>query len=165
MLMPPMPMRQHLETTPCVFYVYIPPQLCSTLQQSFLNPNTTNNNSRRSNPKPLRILLALHGYTGRPLQEIRKWHSVVTSLNAILLAPAGTLTPSMGLGWNAIDCCGDPVLKGVNDLDFVVNGVVETFLNVLGKQPLGGQQQGGDNSRRGNVIATGFSNGGFLSSL
>jgi len=53
------------------------------------------------------------------------------------------------------------VRNEIDDIDFITNGVVETFLNVFQKQ---------DNSidasfQKANVIATGFSNGGFMSSL
>ena len=60
------------------FHVYMPPRLCSIQQ-----PNKKPNNGI----PPLRIILAIHGYGARPMQEIKKWHNVAISLNAIILAP------------------------------------------------------------------------------
>lgn len=141
------------------FYTYIPPQLCASL----LPPSP----SRGGLSKPtaqLRIILAIHGFGGRPLQEIKKWRNASISLNSVILAPEGTLTESTHrLGWNAHDCCGDPVVNEIDDVDFITNGVVEVFLGALKEQ--------GDDARAVfqmnniNVVATGFSNGGFVSSL
>jgi len=71
------------------FYIYIPSQLCSTLSKQ--QQNTINNNN---DTPQLRIILAIHGYGGRPIQEINKWYDTATSLNAIILAPQGTITQS-----------------------------------------------------------------------
>ena len=102
----------------------------------------------------MRVILAIHGYTGRPLQEVAKWCGAAGDLGAIVIAPAGTPTSGKpGLGWNVIHCCGDPVRGGVNNLDFVVRGAVGAFLGAL------------DSGIDAYVIATGFSNGGFLLSL
>ena len=144
-----------------VLYVYIPSQLCSALlsQSSSLRLPTESTDESHSNP--LRVILAMHGYGGRALQEIKKWHDSAVSLNSIILAPQGTLTPSTNkLGWNAIHCCGDPVLNEIDDMGFIMNGVVEVFLNTL-------RRRGDENYDvwKINVIATGFSNGGFVSSL
>ncbi len=137
------------------FYTYIPPKLCSTLKESARHEHTN------YTQKQLRIVLAIHGYSGRPLQEIKKWHDVAASLNAIILAPQGTPTPSEHgyLGFNAIHCCGDPVKNEIDDVDFIINGVVGTILGALGSVV------GGDTTMNAHVIATGFSNGGFMSSL
>ena len=126
----------------------------------------------------MRVILAIHGYTGRPLQEIEKWRDAAASLGAIVIAPAGTQTSGKpGLGWNAIHCCGDPMRDGVDDLGFVVHGAVGAFLIALdgkygggggGINANGGVGKGGGAAYVGgnaHVIATGFSNGGFLSSL
>ena len=54
------------------------------------------------------------------MQEIKKWQDVADSLDAIIIAPVGTETKTTGthkLGWNAIDCCGDPVLNEIDDMD------------------------------------------------
>ena len=84
------------------------------------------------------------------------------------------------LGWNAVDCCGEPMTNDVDDLDFVVNGVMGVFVdNLLGdgtaattagdgdRSTTGRENDGDDGDDRGDAIAivTGFSNGGFLSSL
>ena len=101
------------------FYIYIPSQLCSTLSSQTIN----NNNSTK-----LRIILAIHGYGGRPIQEIKKWYDTATALNTVILAPQGTITQSDNkLGFNGIECCGDPVTNEIDDVDFIVNGVVELF--------------------------------------
>ena len=106
--------------------------------------------------------------------SIKKWHNVAISLNAIILAPQGTLTTENRgggkkeekLGWNAIHCCGDPVKNEIDDIDFITNGVVEMFLNALGGQTMMTNPNGAWlQQQRANVIATGFSNGAFMSSL
>jgi len=108
------------------FYIYIPSQLCSTLSKQ--QQNTINNNN---DTPQLRIILAIHGYGGRPIQEIKKWFDTATSLNAIILAPQGTITQNDNkLGFNGIECCGDPVANEIDDVDFI-NGVVEIFLGAL----------------------------------
>src|SRR6056300_154063 len=56
------------------FTVYIPPNFCT-------DSSTT---------LPLRILLAIHGFGGSSMQEIKKWQDVADSLNAIIIAPVGT---------------------------------------------------------------------------
>jgi poly(3-hydroxybutyrate) depolymerase len=127
------------------FTVYLPPNFCT-------DSSTT---------LPLRILLAIHGFGGNSMQEIKKWQDVADSLNAIIIAPVGTETiGTHKLGWNAIDCCGDPVLNEIDDMDFVVNGVIEVFLNEVINSSSNSM-----NSMQPHVIATGFSNGGFFTSL
>lgn len=150
------------------FYVYIPPQICTLLlpkqPSSIASPKETKSSAAARQQKfPLRIILAIHGYGGRPHQEIRKWSTAADALHSAILAPMGTITVTDKgdkLGFNAIHCCGDPIESGVDDVDFVVNGVVEVFLDVLR-----GQFEDGANEEDVHVIATGFSNGGFLSSL
>ncbi|KAL3827319.1 hypothetical protein ACHAXA_005065 [Cyclostephanos tholiformis] len=44
----------------------------------------------RNHRGTLRIILGLHGYTGRPRQEIEKWRRVASSLDAIIVAPMGS---------------------------------------------------------------------------
>ena len=129
------------------FYVYIPSQLCTTLfTQQEEHDDTTS----------LRIILAIHGFGGRPIQEIRKWNSVATSLDAVILAPQGTGTNKAG--WNALDCCGDPVIQEIDDIHFINNGVVDVFLKEFANIRR-------DDYQTANIIALGFSNGGFMSSL
>ena len=163
-------LRRKVDASQRSFHVYMPPRLCSTLL-SKQKPNKKHNNGIIS---PLRIILAIHGYGARPMQEIKKWHNVAISLNAIILAPQGTLTTENRgggkkeekLGWNAIHCCGDPVTNEIDDIDFITNGVVEMFLNALGGQTMMTNSNGVRlQQQRANVIATGFSNGGFMSSL
>ena len=136
------------------FTVYLPPNFC---------------NDDTSSSLPLRILLAIHGFGGNSMQEIKKWQDVADSLNAIIIAPVGTETiGTHKLGWNAIDCCGDPVVNEIDDMDFVVNGVMEVFLNEVINSS-SSSSSSNMNSRWKNmqphVIATGFSNGGFFTSL
>lgn len=144
------------------FSVYTPPNFCSTF--SVVGETTAIS-------APLRIILAFHGYGGRPAQEIQKWQDVAEDLNAIIIAPMGSETIEANrLGWNAIECCGDPVLKDIDDLDFVRHGVMGIFLNQLGASSRGSSIGYNDNSdgrnvKQVNVIATGFSNGGFFTSL
>lgn len=143
-------------TTSRSFYVYSPPHLCSA--------GGYGRDDDRGRDR-MRIILAMHGYTGRPRQEIAKWHDVAASLNAIVIAPVGTPTAGIGLGWNAIHCCGDPMRDEVDDLDFVINGAVGIFLDSLHSGGTKNGNSGGAMYSKGAVIATGFSNGGFLSSL
>jgi poly(3-hydroxybutyrate) depolymerase len=143
-------------TTSRSFYVYSPPHLCS------VGGYDLDDDSGRDR---MRIILAIHGYTGRPRQEIEKWHDVAASLDAIVIAPEGTPTAGVGLGWNAIQCCGTPMRDEVDDLDFVINGAVGIFLDSLRDGGTKNGNSGGAVYNGGAVIATGFSNGGFLSSL
>ncbi|KAL7526669.1 hypothetical protein ACHAWF_001870 [Thalassiosira exigua] len=132
------------------FYAYFPPKLCDA-------------DGRLDGP--LRIILAVHGYTGRPRQELTKWRSAAVALDAVILAPEGT---GEKLGWNAVHCCGDPVDEGIDDVDFVLNGAVGVFLREMNERrnEKSENDSGHENaSMIANVIATGFSNGGFLSSL
>lgn len=133
------------------FNVYIPSNLCSSGAQQ-----------QEDDLPLLRIILAIHGYGGKPAQEIQKWKDVADSLNAIIIAPLGTETlESHRLGWNAVECCGDPVLNEVDDLDFVIHGVMEVFLN----QFIDSSSSSLGKNKSAHVIATGFSNGGFFTSL
>jgi poly(3-hydroxybutyrate) depolymerase len=137
------------------FFVYMPPTLCNLLSATPTKDDITKNGAHIS--FNARVILAIHGYGGQPLQEINKWQSAASDLSSIILAPMGTETKENGrLGWNANDCCGDPVTEKVDDLNFL-NGVMDVFSGAF------------DNTmgvRSGvHVIATGFSNGGFLSSL
>lgn len=92
------------------------------------------------------------------MQEIHKWHFSAISLRSIVIAPKGTLTSSNGrLGWNAIDCCGDPVTNDVDDLDFL-HGLLDIVTDTI----LLGNVERKDQAH---TIATGFSNGGFMASL
>lgn len=132
------------------FFVYIPPQICDKLL-SLENAAVTHQIFSR-------ILIGIHGYGGQPNHEITKWHTTAVALQTIIIAPRGTLTESNGrLGWNANDCCGDPVTKNVDDLGFVY-GLIDIVLDTL----LAGNR---DQIEHVHVIATGFSNGGFMSSL
>jgi len=159
--------------SPRVLYIYTPPQLCSTLlraQPSTELDNNNNNDNKKSSsaPSAVRIILAIHGYGGTALQEIKKWHDSAIFLNSIILAPQGTLTPTEGkLGWNAIHCCGDPVVNEIDDVGFIVNGVVGVFLNVLRNHHDHGEDASTSEVLPTSfpVIATGFSNGGFMTSL
>ena len=132
------------------FKIYIPPNFCS-------------NSVQNDDSIPQRIILAFHGYGGRPVQEIKKWQGVADSLNSVIIAPMGTeTTADHKLGWNAIECCGDPVKNEIDDLDFVIHGVMEIFVSQFS---FSGKSISNSESKRMHVIATGFSNGGFFTSL
>ncbi|KAL7510596.1 hypothetical protein ACHAXN_007456 [Cyclotella atomus] len=131
--------------------VHIPQELCTNLLAWQDAPKDKH---------PLRILLAIHGYGGQPRQEIKKWLKTAIALQTIIIAPQGTLTESNGrLGWNAIDCCGDPVTNKIDDVGFL-HGLLDSVLDTLSLAM-------NDNAiiEDAHVIATGFSNGGFMSSL
>ena len=136
------------------FTVYTPSNFCSGAQQ------------QQEEDVPLRILLAIHGYGGKPTQEIRKWQVVADSLNSIIIAPMGTETiESHRLGWNAVECCGDPVVNEIDDFDFVIHGVMELFLNQFIHSSSSSSISSIGRNKRAHVITTGFSNGGFFTSL
>lgn len=127
------------------FRVYIPKGLCEYDKRG------------RTDRIRLRIILALHGYSGRPLQELRKWQGVADELEAVIIAPEGKADGKRNKGWNAIDCClGDDIVTTEDDVDFVTSAVdlAVKKLRVLRVFLL-----------PSHVIATGFSNGGFLTSL
>ena len=140
------------------FNVYVPPNFCSTGAQ------------HHDEDVSLRVLLAIHGYGGKPIQQIRKWMDVADALNSIIIAPMGTETikSQKKLGWNAVECCGDPVLNEIDDLDFVIHGVMDVFLNQFSDSSSISSNSiisSNGKNKRVNVIATGFSNGGFFTSL
>lgn len=138
------------------FSIYLPPNFCSVHSEANKDIHDT---SSPPPPPPLRIILAIHGYGGKPLQEIRKWQHVADSLNSVIIAPLGSETiENHNFGWNAIECCGDPVLNEIDDLDFVINGVMGVFLNEV-------KSSSTWKKKSAHVIATGFSNGGFFTSL
>ena len=101
------------------FYVYSPPRHCSAGRYH----DHRYRRGRWDGRTTMRVILAIHGYTGQPLQEVAKWRGAAGDLGAIVIAPAGTLTSGEpGLGWNGIHCCSDPVRGAVDNLDFVVRG-------------------------------------------
>ena len=57
--------RKGVDSQQRSFHVYMPPRLCSTL---FSLPNKKKHNN---GVPPLRIILAIHGYGARPMQEIK----------------------------------------------------------------------------------------------
>lgn len=86
------------------------------------------------------------------MHEISKWKSTCQERKFILVAPQGSTNPTdPRLGWNAIDCCGYPASHQVDDVDFA-NGIVKALDNLTY-----------ENTQ--NVVATGFSNGGFFVSM
>ena len=128
------------------FLVYIPKGLCEYDQRA------------RTDRIRLRIILALHGYSGRPLQELRKWGGVADELEAVIVAPEGKADGKRNKGWNAIDCCiGDDIVTTEDDVDFVTSAV-DLAVKKLRVLPV-------FLPTSESVIATGFSNGGFLTSL
>lgn len=120
------------------FFVHIPASICQEQRQDKRYP----------------ILLAFHGYGGHPLHEFDKWKSTSDQRQFILVTPEGTMVEEVDdqISWNAVDCCGTAVSNQVDDIDFV-NGVVEILKSEL------------SNGDVTNVVATGFSNGGFFTSL
>ncbi|KAL7472578.1 hypothetical protein ACHAXS_012949 [Conticribra weissflogii] len=178
-----------IDTNSRQFYVHIPPNLCSSLLESQTRQNLQPQQRSQDEQLPSaeapssiqRVILAIHGYGGRPFQELQKWHEIVVRDETVIIAPQGTPTQTPNgnqkLGWNAKECCGDPVLNDLDDVEFVLRGVVEVFSGVLDNILDSGTardekitNEKGDGSlrkRNGNiqVIATGFSNGGFFTSL
>ena len=87
------------------------------------------------------------------MHEIQKWITTCHGQKFVLVAPEGSTNETVDklLAWNAIDCCGYPTSENIDDVDFV-NGVVETLRDLT-------------LADTSNVVATGFSNGGFFVSL
>ena len=129
------------------FLIHVPSSI--TCPQNIDGTATAANNDKYP------ILLAFHGFTGRPQQEIAKWKHVAEQLQFIIVAPQGTSSGAAGdvnFGWNAIDCCGYPAEHEVDDVSFV-----HAIMDIIREEmPL---------ADASNVVATGFSNGGFLVSL
>ena len=138
-----------------------------TIQHPLLPPNVKrrfqlllpraicNNTTNAAYP----ILLAFHGYGGGPQAEMYKWKDVAMRRNWILVSPEGTTGGGdTRRGWNATDCCGYPAesFAALDDIDFV-NGIIQTLQMHIPDYVLSD----------GGIIAaaTGFSNGGFFSSL
>mmetsp|Transcript_18065 Transcript_18065/g.32753 ORF Transcript_18065/g.32753 Transcript_18065/m.32753 type:complete len:389 (-) Transcript_18065:134-1300(-) len=124
------------------FLVYVPPSIC------------TSDQTDADNIIRYPILLAFHGYTGKPRMEIKKWKDVSEEQKLIVVAPKGTSSSDEDshLGWNAIDCCGYPVTSKVDDIGFS-HAVIETLRDEMFL------------ADASNVVAAGFSNGGFFVSL
>jgi len=120
-------------------FVHVPPSICSE--------------ENDDNDTKYPILLAFHGYGGGPRHEIQKWKSTCDDRKYILVAPQGSTNKNVDtqLAWNAIDCCGYPASQNTDDVDFVI-GVMKTLDTV-------------PHADTSNVVATGFSNGGFFVSL
>lgn len=144
--------------------VHIPHELCTYLLSS--SQQDSDDNVSKDKHNPLRILLAIHGYGGYPNQEIQKWHKTAVALQTILIAPQGTITQSNDrLGWNAIDCCGDPVTNNLDDVGFLY-GLVDVVLDTLSLiGTINNNNEAIAMVENAHFIATGFSNGGFMSSL
>lgn len=121
--------------------------------QMFLPRAICNSTTKAVNP----ILLAFHGYGGGPQAEIHKWKQVAMHRKWILVSPEGTTGGGdTHRGWNATDCCGYPAesFAALDDIDFA-NGIMQTLQMHIPYYV------------HGVIIAaaTGFSNGGFFSSL
>lgn len=143
------------EQSPSVraFYAYLPPGVCSALK---LYKNDSSASQLQMRHPPLRIILAIHCHACHPRQEVAKWKDAASELNAVIIAPEGWSSDDK-LGWNAVDCCGASMEKNVDDLDFVIRGAVEVFWNDW--------KTGVEGGRSMNVVATGYSNGGFFTSM
>eukprot|EP00978_Attheya_sp_CCMP212_P033202 scaffold132989_cov47-Attheya_sp.AAC.1 len=149
------------------FLVYLPDSIRSSSSSicdtgtSKTHPDAQENGEHDTNTGRMiyPIMLAFHGFGGHPQTEISKWKSTAEQQELILVAPEGSSSRhnanQQPLGWNAIDCCGDPVASKTDDLDFS-RGIVEAI------------RQNNDMAAvadASNVVAAGWSNGGFLVSL
>lgn len=97
------------------------------------------------------VLLVFHGYGGSSSssrRSLEQWKPLATDLNMWLIAPDGAFK-----GWNAVDCCGDAIAYNIHETDFI-----EAILHFL-------QQEYETAVDAQTVVATGHSNGGFLTSL
>lgn len=98
--------------------------------------------------RPAPVVLAFHGYTlsGQIMLDQARLAAASDADGFVVAAADGT---GVLRGWNAGDCCGDPVLAGTDDVGFV-GALLDRMIDELCI----------DEDR---VYATGFSNGGFLS--
>jgi poly(3-hydroxybutyrate) depolymerase len=106
-------------------------------------PSTVCAAARESVP----LLVALHCLGCDASVELDKLRGVAAEHQFILLAPEG-----IGRSWNALECCGEALARKVDDVGFVSAAVEAVRLRVSAISPLA-------------VYATGFSNGGFLTTL
>jgi len=94
---------------------------------------------------PAPVILAFHGGAGTA--EIFAYqtnlHAQAARVNFIVVYPQG-----YGRSWNAGDCCGPAMRRGINDVKFV-KAILDDLASVVKVDPQ-------------RVFATGFSNGGKL---
>lgn len=95
--------------------------------------------------RPAPLMVALHGGlgTGKSMQEASKLDDDAERAGMLVAYPDG-----IGRGWNAGTCCGGPMEKNVNDVEFMRNLIAD----VKAKYAV----------QAGKVYGTGFSNGAML---
>lgn len=120
------------------FRVYIPFELCSA-------------QSAKQTELLVPMVLSIHCYGCDWNHEYEKYHQLADALGFILLVPRGVAN-----SWNSRDCCGTALKDNLDDVGFI-SKVVEMVL----EQPEGQWVTPSPDS----IYVTGFSNGGFMSSL
>jgi polyhydroxybutyrate depolymerase len=99
---------------------------------------------------PMPLVLAFHGsgVDGRQMANFCGLHELAATERFMVVYPNGTGHTSHTLSWNAGNCCGMAMLRGVDDVGFV-RRIIE---DVSGQAPI-------DPSR---IYAVGFSNGAMM---
>lgn len=101
--------------------------------------------SVRSGETSAGLVVALHPFGGTPAKALDKFGAVLTEYGFDVVAPKGYES-----SWNAAECCGAARAARLNDTEFV-SLVVNQVLSYTGR-PM-------------RAFVTGFSNGGFMTSL
>ena len=120
---------------------------CSWPQRSYLLRMPSHDRCTAGLPLP--VALAIHCFGCSENMEITKFAAAADRQGIALVAPAG-----MHHSWNAPHCCGNARQQQLDDVGFI-DALVADLL------------ESGDGRRRfdsGALFATGFSNGGFLTS-
>ncbi|HEU4402203.1 MAG TPA: PHB depolymerase family esterase [Candidatus Polarisedimenticolia bacterium] len=102
--------------------------------------------TRRS---PLLIVLHGGGGSGPGIEELSRITPVADAHGFLVALPTGTKGMARGNSWNAGDCCGTAMEKGVDDLGFI-SKMIDTLVDSGCVDPQ-------------RVYATGISNGAILS--
>lgn len=120
---------------------WLQPPLSINITDSVVNPSFP----QQSRP----VLMVFHGFGGLSFNSFTRWSKIAFRLDVWLFVPDGSLQK----GWNAIDCCGAALSQNIHEIDFF-DGALQLL-----------KERYGTTIDSSNVIATGFSNGGFLTSL
>ena len=106
-------------------------------------PSTVCAAARESVP----LVVALHCLGCTASVELAKLRGAAAEHQFILLAPEG-----IGRSWNALECCGEALARKVDDVGFVTAAVDAATASLPAISHIA-------------IYATGFSNGGFLTTL
>eukprot|EP01084_Bolivina_argentea_P115222 204936_1 len=108
--------------------IYIPSFVCN--KESYLNFFSIDSNPTDKTHQllPIPIIIALHGFHNdiyKFLQEYSRLSVFAEQYGFIVIAPIGLYK-----SWNGIYCCGDAVIKNINDLQFIKNTISTSITNI-----------------------------------